>query len=367
MANAALAIDSYRTLAEDEVQERILAAREALGDRAVILGHHYQRDEVFRHADFSGDSLKLSRQAAASGAEYIVFCGVHFMAEVADILSRPDQTAILPDMAAGCSMADMATLRKVEQAWRELGEVIDPDQAVTPVTYINSSADLKAFCGRHGGIVCTSSNAANVLEWAWSRREKVLFFPDQHLGRNTALLKMGMTEDDIVVWDFTKPMGGLAPEQIRRARLILWQGFCSVHMMFRPEHIGAFREKHPEGRVISHPECTYEVCSRSDYVGSTEYIIRTIAEAEPGTRWLVGTELNLVNRLHARHKAEGKQVHFMSPTVCMCSTMFRIDPQHLCWTLENLVEGRPVNVIQVPEETAAQARLALERMLEVSP
>jgi len=367
VANAALAIDSYRTLAEDEVQERILAAREALGDRAVILGHHYQRDEVFRHADFSGDSLKLSRQAAASGAEYIVFCGVHFMAEVADILSRPDQTAILPDMAAGCSMADMATLRKVEQAWRELGEVIDPDQAVTPVTYINSSADLKAFCGRHGGIVCTSSNAANVLEWAWSRREKVLFFPDQHLGRNTALLKMGMTEDDIVVWDFTKPMGGLAPEQIRRARLILWQGFCSVHMMFRPEHIGAFREKHPEGRVISHPECTYEVCSRSDYVGSTEYIIRTIAEAEPGTRWLVGTELNLVNRLHARHKAEGKQVHFMSPTVCMCSTMFRIDPQHLCWTLENLVEGRPVNVIQVPEETAAQARLALERMLEVSP
>ena len=367
MANAALAIDSYRTLAEDEVQERILAAREALGDRAVILGHHYQRDEVFRHADFSGDSLKLSRQAAASGAEYIVFCGVHFMAEVADILSRPDQTAILPDMAAGCSMADMATLRKVEQAWRELGEVIDPDQAVTPVTYINSSADLKAFCGRHGGIVCTSSNAANVLEWAWSRREKVLFFPDQHLGRNTALLKMGMTEDDIVVWDFTKPMGGLAPEQIRRARLILWQGFCSVHMMFRPEHIEAFREKHPEGRVISHPECTYEVCSRSDYVGSTEYIIRTIAEAEPGTRWLVGTELNLVNRLHARHKAEGKQVHFMSPTVCMCSTMFRIDPQHLCWTLENLVEGRPVNVIQVPEETAAQARLALERMLEVSP
>ena len=367
MANAALAIDSYRTLAEDEVQARILAAREALGHRVVILGHHYQRDEVFRHADFSGDSLKLSRQAAASGAEYIVFCGVHFMAEVADILSRPDQTAILPDMAAGCSMADMATLRKVEQAWQELGEVIDPDQAVTPVTYINSSADLKAFCGQHGGIVCTSSNAANVLEWAWSQREKVLFFPDQHLGRNTALLKLGMTEDDIVVWDFTKPMGGLTPEQIRRARLILWQGFCSVHMMFHPEHIEAFREKHPEGRVISHPECTYEVCSRSDYVGSTEYIIRTIAEAEPGTRWLVGTELNLVNRLHARHRDEGKQVHFMSPTVCMCSTMFRIDPQHLCWTLENLVEGRPVNVIRVPEETADQARLALERMLEVSP
>jgi len=206
-----------------------------------------------------------------------------------------------------------------------------------------------------------------VLEWAWSQREKVLFFPDQHLGRNTALLKMGMSEDDLVVWDFAKPMGGLTPEQIRRARLILWQGFCSVHMMFHPEHIEAFREKYPEGRVISHPECTYEVCRRSDYVGSTEYIIRTIAESEPGTRWLVGTELNLVNRLHARHKAEGKQVHFMSPTVCMCSTMFRIDPQHLCWTLENLVEGRPVNVIRVPGETADQARRALERMLEVSP
>ncbi len=364
MAAETAAIQTYSRLDEDDVQERIRAAREKLGDEVVILGHHYQREEVFQHADFSGDSLKLSRQAAASRARYIVFCGVHFMAEVADILSRPEQVAILPDLGAGCSMADMADLAKVERAWRELSEVLDPDEAVTPVTYINSSADLKAFCGRHGGIVCTSSNARHVLDWAFARREKVLFFPDQHLGRNTGHA-MGIPLEEMVVWDFDQPLGGLTPEAIRRAKMILWKGFCSVHQMFRPEHIDRFLERHPETRIISHPECSFEVCQKSHYVGSTEYIIKTIAEAPAGTRWLVGTELNLVNRLAERFRPEGKSVHFMSPTVCLCSTMFRIDPPHLAWTLENLVEGRVVNRIQVPEREAAQARAALQRMLDL--
>ena len=360
-----LALEQFSALSDDDCEARILAAREKLGKRVVILGHHYQREEVFRHADFSGDSLKLSRQAAESDAEYIVFCGVHFMAEVADILSRPDQVAILPDLAAGCSMADMANLAKVERAWRELAEVLEPDEEVTPVTYINSAADLKAFCGRHGGIVCTSSNARTVLEWSFSQREKVLFFPDQHLGRNTGH-GMGIPLEQMVEWDFDKPMGGLTEAQIRQARIILWRGFCSVHQMFRPEHIDSFKAKYPETRVISHPEASFEVCRKSDYVGSTEYIIKTIREAGPGTRWLVGTELNLVNRLHEQYKHQGKQVHFMSPMVCMCSTMFRTDPQHLAWVLENLVEGQVVNPVRVAPEEAAQARLALERMLEVS-
>ncbi len=366
MSSPALAIDTYTGLDEASCDERIEAAKAALGERLVILGHHYQRDEVFRHADFAGDSLKLSRQAAASGAEFIVFCGVHFMAEVADILSRPEQVAILPDLAAGCSMADMANLAKVERAWRELATVLDPDEAVTPVTYINSAADLKAFCGRHGGIVCTSTNARHVLDWSFARREKVLFFPDQHLGRNTGHA-MGIPLEEMVVWDFDQPMGGLTPEAIRRARIILWKGFCSVHQMFQPEHVDRFREAHPEGYVISHPEAPFEVCQKSDYVGSTELIIKTIRDAAPGTRWLVGTELNLVNRLHQDYRAEGKHVQFMSPTVCMCSTMFRIDPQHLLWTLENLLDGQVVNRIQVAEADREPARAALERMLEISP
>ncbi len=351
---------------DEDYAARIEAAKAALGERLVILGHHYQREEVFRHAHYSGDSLKLSRQAAASNADYIVFCGVHFMAEVADILSRPEQVAILPDLSAGCSMADMANLAKVERAWRELGEALgrDPDEVVTPVTYINSAADLKAFCGRHGGIVCTSSNAGRVLEWSFARREKVLFFPDQHLGRNTGH-RMGIPLDDMAVWDFDRPMGGLTPERIRAAKVILWKGFCSVHQMFRPEQIDRFRAEHPETKVISHPECSFEVCEKSDYVGSTEFIIRTVAESAPGTRWLVGTELNLVQRLHERHKHEGKSVHFMSPTICMCSTMFRIDPQHLCAALEGLVEGRVINRIQVPAQDAAEARVALDRMLDI--
>jgi quinolinate synthase len=359
-------IQDYAQLSDAEAEARIVAAKEKLGERLVILGHHYQREEVFRHADFSGDSLKLSREAAASKAEYIVFCGVHFMAEVADILSRPEQIAILPDMAAGCSMADMASLASVERAWRELSEVLDPDESITPVTYINSAADLKAFCGRHGGIVCTSTNARHVLQWSFGQREKVLFFPDQHLGRNTGY-SMGIPLEEMVVWDFDQPLGGLTPEQIRNAKMILWKGFCSVHQMFKPEHIDAFKAKYPEAKIISHPESPFEVCQKSDYVGSTEYIINTIRDAEPGTRWLVATELNLVNRLAEQFRGEDKMVHFMSPTVCMCSTMFRIDPQHLAWVLENLVEGHVVNRITVAPEEAAQAKLALERMLQVSP
>jgi quinolinate synthase len=366
MPAAALDVTPYTLLTDEKCEGRIVTARRALSDRLVILGHHYQRDEVFRHADLSGDSLKLSREAACSKAEYIVFCGVHFMAEVADILSRPDQVSILPDMAAGCSMADMANLARVERAWQELSQVLDPGESVTPVTYINSAADLKAFCGGHGGIVCTSTNAQHVLEWSFKQRDKVLFFPDQHLGRNTAY-KMGIPLDDMVVWDYDLPMGGLSADAIRKAKMVLWKGFCSVHQVFQPAHIERFREKFPDGKVISHPESSFEVCQKSDYVGSTEYIINTIRDSEAGSRWLVGTELNLVHRLHRECESQGKSVHFMSPTVCMCSTMFRIDPQHLLWTLENLLDGKAVNQIRVPEKEARLARMALQRMLDVSP
>ncbi|HTY04406.1 MAG TPA: quinolinate synthase NadA [Rhodocyclaceae bacterium] len=365
MQTAVINFDRFNALADEEAQERILAARARLGARAVILGHHYQRADVYRHADLSGDSLKLSRLASQSDAEYIVFCGVHFMAEVADILSRPEQIAILPDLAAGCSMADMANLAKVERCWRELAAVLDPDGEITPVTYINSAADLKAFCGEHGGIVCTSSNAPKILEWSFQRRPKILFFPDQHLGRWSGH-KMGIPLEEMVIWNPDLELGGLTPEQIRRAKIILWHGFCSVHQMFRPENIARFRAQHPEGRVISHPECAFEVCKASDAVGSTETIIRTVKESPPGTRWLVGTELNLVERLASEVQHEGKVVQFMGGVVCMCSTMQRIDPQHLAWTLENLAEGKVVNRIAVPAHEAAPAKVALERMLAAS-
>ena len=365
MSASALAIQQFALLDDAECEQRIVAAKKKLGDRCVILGHHYQRDEVFRHADLTGDSLKLSREAAKSSAQYIVFCGVHFMAEVADILSRPEQVSILPDLAAGCSMADMANLAAVERCWGELGQLFDPDEVVTPVTYINSAADLKAFCGRHNGIVCTSSNARKILDWSFAQRQKVLFFPDQHLGRNTGFA-MGIPLDEMVSWDFAKPMGGLTEDDIRRARIILWKGFCSVHQMFRPEHIDRFLERYPDTRVIAHPECSFEVCRKARYIGSTEYILQTVREAEPNTRWLVGTELNLVNRLAEDVKAQGKEVHFMSPTVCMCSTMFRTDPQHLLWVLENLVEGHVVNRIEVSDGDARWAKLALNKMLQLA-
>ena len=356
---------AFAPMADAECHARIHAARAKLGDRAVILCHHYQRADVYQYADLTGDSLKLARLASETDAEYIVFCGVHFMAEVADIMSKPHQIAILPDLAAGCSMADMANLAKVERCWRELNEVLDTEEQFTPVTYINSAADLKAFCGRHGGIVCTSSNARTIAEWAFRQREKILFFPDQHLGRWTGHT-MGIPLDEMLVWDPDLEMGGLTPEQIRKARLLLWKGHCSVHQMFQPAHIRRFRAQYPDGLVISHPECCFEVCQLSDYVGSTEHIVKVVKEAAPNTRWLVGTELNLVNRLAEEVKPEGKVVQFMAPTVCMCSTMQRIDPQHLAWTLENLAAGNVVNRISVPEHEAVQARLTLERMLAVS-
>lgn len=357
--------EQYGSLQDEVCAQRIISAKNTLGKRAVILAHHYQRADVYRHADLTGDSLKLSYLAAQTEADYLIFCGVHFMAEVADILSSPEQTAILPDMAAGCSMADMANLSNVERAWRELKEILNPDEVITPVTYINSAADLKAFCGEHEGIVCTSSNAGKVLQWSFKQREKALFFPDQHLGRWSGH-QLGIPPEEMPVWDFDEPMGGLTPEQIKKARILLWKGHCSVHQMFQPQHILRFRNQYPDGIVISHPECSYEVCKASDYVGSTEYIIKTIAAAESGTRWLVGTELNLVSRITEEFKPQGKIVQFMSPMVCMCSTMARIDPQHLAWALENLVSGNVVNQIKVPQNEAKLAKLALDRMLKIS-
>jgi len=365
MTAQSIPFEDFALLEDAECEDRIVAAKEKLGSRCVILGHHYQRDEVFRHATFTGDSLKLSRLAGQSEAEYIVFCGVHFMAEVADILSRPEQISILPDLAAGCSMADMANLVNVERCWKELATVLDPEETITPVTYINSAADLKSFCGRHGGIVCTSSNARKILDWSFARKEKVLFFPDQHLGRNTGY-RMEIPLEEMVLWDFTKPLGGLTVDEIRKAKIILWKGFCSVHQMFKPEHIDRFKEQYPETLVISHPEAPFEVCEKSDYIGSTETILKIVREAEPNTRWLVATELNLVNRLHEQVKDQGKNVHFMSPTICMCSTMFRTDPPHLAWVLENLAAGNVVNQIKVNEEDARLAKLSLDNMLSVA-
>jgi quinolinate synthase len=357
-----LPFEPYRDLSTAELKSRIRAAKDSLGDSLLILGHHYQQDEVIAFADLRGDSYKLAQSAAESEAcRWIVFCGVHFMAETADILTRPEVDVILPDMAAGCSMADMADLDAVEAAWTDLAEVIDVND-VTPVTYINSTADLKAFCGRHGGIVCTSSNARAVLDWSFARRRRVLFFPDQHLGRNTAL-KMGVTLDQMPVWDPRLPMGGNAETAIQAARVILWRGHCSVHQMFRPEHVVRMREQHPGIRVLVHPECTMKVVDASDLVGSTEFILRTVRDAPSGSVWAVGTELHLVNRLATENP--DKTVLFLSPMVCMCSTMYRIDLPHLAWTLENLERGTPVNIVKVPDETAHWARVALRRMLEV--
>ncbi|MDG1454098.1 MAG: quinolinate synthase NadA [Methylophilaceae bacterium] len=355
----------FQSKKDDDCQARILAAREKLGKRLVILGHHYQHESVYRHADFSGDSLKLSKYCENLDAEFIVFLGVHFMAEVADILSRPDQVVILPDLAAGCSMADMANLVKVERSYRELNKVLDFDETITPVTYINSAADLKAFCGEHGGIVCTSTNAPKILEWSFKQREKVLFFPDQNLGRWSGH-KMGIPLEEMPIWDPDQPQGGLTIEQIKNAKILLWKGHCAVHQMFRLQNIEQFKKEHPDGNIISHPEAPFEVCLNSDFVGSTEYILKTVTEAEPNTKWLVGTELNLVTRLAEQMKPQGKLVKFMSHVVCECSTMARIDPQHLAWCLENLVEGNIVNQIMVPEDEAKLAKLTLERMLAAS-
>jgi quinolinate synthase len=363
----------YKSLSNEELSARIEVVRRQLGPKLLILGHHYQQDEVIAHSDLRGDSYQLSQMAAASReCRYIVFCGVHFMAETADILAnRPEKlaerqgqrvTVILPDMAAGCSMADMAAIDQVEEAWRQLGEVIDT-RDLTPVTYINSAASLKAFCGRHGGIVCTSSNARAVLEWAFRRTQRVFFFPDQHLGRNTAL-KMGISNAQMPVWDpYESELGGHSEEAIRNSRVILWKGHCSVHQMFRPEHVHLFRQRYPGIKILVHPECPQEVHDLADISGSTSKIIQTVEQAPPGTKWAIGTELHLVNRLKKEHPEQ--EIHFLSPVVCMCATMYRIDLAHLCWSLENLAAGQPVNVIEVDPETARWSLVALERMLEV--
>jgi quinolinate synthase len=340
---------------------RARAAKAALGDKVFILGHHYQRDEVIEFADVTGDSFKLARDAAARpDAEYIVFCGVHFMAESADILTTDAQAVVLPDLAAGCSMADMAVLSQVEACWDRLVELGIAD-TVVPVTYMNSSADIKGFVGRHGGVVCTSSNAKRALEWAFGRGRRVLFLPDQHLGRNTAVLEMGYGLDDCVLYDPHKPGGGLSPEQLTDARMILWRGHCSVHGRFTKESVDQIRDMVPGVNVLVHPECRHEVVTSADLVGSTEYIIRTIEAAPAGSSWAVGTELNLVRRLAGAHP--DKQIMFLDRTVCYCSTMNRIDLPHLVWALEELVEGRVPNRITVDPDTARYARLALDQML----
>ena len=340
---------------------RARAAKEALGDRVFILGHHYQRDEVIEFADVTGDSFKLARDAAARPeAEFIVFCGVHFMAESADILTSDAQRVVLPDLAAGCSMADMATAEQVAECWDVLTEAGVAD-TVVPVSYMNSSADIKAFTGRHGGTICTSSNAKRALEWAFEQGEKVLFLPDQHLGRNTAVREMGLSLDDCVLWNPHKPNGGLTPEQLRAAKMILWRGHCSVHGRFSLASVDEVRSRIPGVTVMVHPECKHEVVSAADMVGSTEYIIKALDAAEPGSKWAIGTELNLVRRLAKAHP--DKEIVFLDRTVCFCSTMNRIDLPHLVWALEELVEGRVPNVITVDPETEKYAKAALDRML----
>jgi quinolinate synthase len=363
---------SYESLSNDELTERIQRVRRDMGPRLLILGHHYQQDGVIALADLRGDSYKLAEMAAGhEECRAIAFCGVHFMAETADILAnRPERLAargglrvpvILPDLAAGCSLADMADITQVEDCWRQLGEVIDTNDLM-PITYVNSAASLKAFCGRRGGIVCTSSNARAALDWAFARRSRVLFFPDQHLGRNTARA-MGIPLEKMPLWDPPEPLGGSTPDEIRQSRVILWNGCCSVHQMFLPQHVKQMRAKHAGVKIIVHPECMMEVVDLADAAGSTAKIIREVEAAPPSTRWAIGTEPNLVNRLMREHPEQ--EIYLLSPVECLCSTMFRIDLPHLCLALENLAAGAPVNVIQVAPETAAGALLALERMLEV--
>jgi quinolinate synthase len=362
----------YKSLEDRQLDERIERVRKEMGSQLLILGHHYQQDQVIAHSDLRGDSYQLSEMAAAStDCRFIVFCGVHFMAETADILAnRPEKlqergapvNVILPDMAAGCSMADMAAIEQVEAAWDDLGEVIDTERVI-PVTYINSAASLKSFCGQHGGIVCTSSNAAAVLDWAFERGQRVLFFPDQHLGRNTSLA-MGITNDQMPVWDpYQDDLGGNTRQSLEDSKVILWKGHCSVHQMFQAAHVQQFREKYPDVKILVHPECPQEVNDLADVSGSTGKIIQTVQNAPPGTRWAIGTELHLVNRLKAEHPEQ--QIHFLSPVICMCATMYRIDLAHLCWSLENLLAGTPVNQIKVDEETSRWSLIALERMLSV--
>ena len=351
--------DSYLLVPDNALDERIAAAKARLGRDVVILGHHYQRDEVIKFADFRGDSLKLSFQASQAEGRYIIFCGVHFMAESADILRREHQTVILPDLNAGCSMADMADIGQVEACWSELSSLLDP-RKIIPVTYMNSTAAIKAFTGEHGGSVCTSTNASEVMKWAFEGGEKVLFLPDEHLGRNTGY-RMDIPLDQMIVWDPYQEFGGNSPAAIRNARIILWKGYCSVHQRFTPQQVERVRREHPGIRVIAHPECRFEVAQAADQIGSTEGIIKAIEASPAGTQWAVGTEIHLVNRLSKELK--NHKVISLDPSVCVCTTMFRITPQHLLWALENLGEGNVVNRISVDERTRHHARLALDRML----
>jgi len=353
--------DNYLLVPDNTLDERITAAKAKLGKDVVILGHHYQRDEVVKFADYRGDSLKLSQQASEVDAKYIVFCGVHFMAESADILRRGNQVVVLPDLSAGCSMADMADIGQVEECWSELGNGTDTKKII-PVTYMNSTAAIKSFTGEHGGSVCTSSNAAAVMKWAFERGEKVLFLPDEHLGRNTGY-RMGIPLDEMIVWDPYEELGGNTPEAIAKARVILWKGYCSVHQRFTPEQVARVRREHPGIRVIVHPECRFEVAQAADEIGSTEGIIRAIKAAVPRTEWAVGTEIHMVNRLSK--ELPDRKVMSLDSSVCVCTTMFRITPVHLLWALENLGAGKIVNQISVDERTRHFARTALDRMLSL--
>jgi len=358
-------LDHYLAQPDESMDARIRAAREKLGAEAVILGHHYQRDEVIRYADFTGDSYKLSKAAAESNARYMVFCGVHFMAETADILAQPWQKVVLPDLNAGCSMADMAEIGQVEDCWESLERLrVTAGEGILPLTYVNSAAEIKAFCGERGGLECTSSNARAAFEWAFARVGKVLFLPDQHLGRNTAFA-MGVPLNEMVVWDPYQINGGVSPERLRAARIILWKGHCSVHQRFLPEHVDRVRREERGMQVVVHPECRWEVCQKADATGSTERIIQLIEQAPRGASFAVGTEIHLVNRLAERFRPLGKRVITLDESGCLCTTMYRISPQHLAWTLENLIDGRVVNRIQVNSDVKHWARVSLDRMLEI--
>jgi quinolinate synthase len=363
-------LENYLTLPDHSMDDRIARSRERLGASTILLGHHYQRDEVIRFADYTGDSYKLSKIAAETEAEHILFCGVHFMAESADILARTDargrslQQVILPDLNAGCSMADMAEIGQVEACWEGLQRAGLREDQVLPLTYMNSTAAIKAFCGEQGGLVCTSSNARAAFDWAFARREKVLFLPDQHLGRNTAYA-MGIPLQGMVVWDPYQIGGGIAPDRLSAAKVILWKGHCSVHQRFLPSHVDQVRAKYPGINVIVHPECRWEVCQKADALGSTERLIKLVEDAPEGSMFAVGTEIHLVNRLARRFAPLGKKVITLDDTGCLCTTMYRISPQHLAWALENLEQGRVVNQIKVRADVKHWARVALDRMLEV--
>ncbi len=359
----ACSLENYLVLPDHTMDDRIAAARAQLGMSTIVLGHHYQRDEVIRFADVTGDSYKLSKIAAETESQYVVFCGVHFMAESADILGRGHQQVILPDLNAGCSMADMAEIGQVEDCWDSL-MAAGLHGSIMPLTYMNSAASIKAFCGERGGLVCTSSNAQAAFDWAFARGEKILFLPDQHLGRNTAFA-MGIPLNEMVVWDPYQINGGLTPSRLLAAKVILWKGHCSVHQRFLPGHVDAVRAKYPAIRVVVHPECRWEVCQKADAMGSTERIIQLVEQSSEGSVFAIGTEIHLVNRLARRFAPKGKKIITLDDTGCLCTTMYRISPQHLSWALENLIEGRVVNRIKVRDDAKYWARVALDRMLEI--